>query len=443
MVFAACCTASCGGDDSTSTNSNPVPVRGGQRLGWNQVASSVQVLRSYVFRLYIDGAPATLSDTRCSEVLTDAGYECSGRLPDFASGQHSIQLASVAGGVESPLSAPLSVLYVSGTSSMSAVEPAQTGAPSTEAVAVCAQTGPTCYEVRILADDVDAPTSLSATSDGRLFFVEAGRRVRVIEHGALIADPAFILSGDIRSRIVGLAVDSRFDDTHSVFVAWTEASQTGTNVNVTRYREVRNVLAEGAQIVTGLPTRAESLVPLAVDGDGLVYLALPGVEEAPLEGTILRVDRDGLTPPTNPRPLPLVSKGFSEPTALAIDVADGRIWIGGTSGGNPAIASLAIPTGSADPWPLQPVTARIEGIEDRTGGPAMALGSMNKMPALLLGTRSELVHTAAVAGRLAGFEHLVLNQGAPVAVASGVEGAWYVALLTDAGTGRILVLQPR
>src|SRR4029453_17535387 len=72
----------CGGDDNDSQSlSQPVTVRGGERLSWDQTATSITELRSLIFRLYIDGRVSSLSDTSCIEVLRATGAQCSGQLP--------------------------------------------------------------------------------------------------------------------------------------------------------------------------------------------------------------------------------------------------------------------------------------------------------------------------------------------------------------------------
>jgi hypothetical protein len=281
------------------------------------------------------------------------------------------------------------------------------------------------------------------TPDGRLFFVEGARQVRIIENGALVPDAAIVLPVNAQSRIVGLAADSQFARTHSLFMAWTEeASSEDAHVNVTRYREANNTLGEGAQIVTRLASRSGAMVPLAVDDAGLLYMALPGVNQgAPFGGAVLRVDRDGLTPSANPRLLPVVSAGFAEPTALGLDVASRRIWLGGTSAGRPVIANVAIPSADTEPWPLQPVLSEIRGQESQNGGMALAVGRTGERSSLLMGTGTGLVQASATAAGPVGLEDLPLNEGRPLAVARAVDGTWYVAVLTDAGAGKILALR--
>ena len=292
-----------------------------------------------------------------------------------------------------------------------------------------------------LADGVGTPTALVPVPDGRLFFIEGGKRVRVVENGAVVSEPAISLPPDVPSRIVGLAADSQFARTHSLFMAWTEENSSGeTRVNVTRYREVGNTLGEGAQIVTGLSTRAESSVPLSVDDAGLLYIALPGDRAAVLGGTLLRVDRDGLTPSANPRPSPILSAGFAEPTGLAIESQGNRVWMGGTFEGKPLLANISSRSASADTR-SQPVAVDSGGKNANGQALAVAVGRTDGPSSLLMATGEGLRRASATTGGLGEVEGIPSIRGQPIAVARGFNEAWYVGVITESGSGRILALR--
>jgi len=157
---------------------------------------------------------------------------------------------------------------------------------------------------------------------------------------------------DTGSRIVGLAVDDHDTATPAVYVAWTDPNRE-TAVNVTRFREVQNILGEGAQIVTGLPFVKDAFAPLAVGGDGLLYLALPSADPstgASGAGVILRFTRDGYTPSTGPQTFP---GGSVWPTTLAIGSAT-ALWSGGRSPeSSREIATIDLTSGRSAPLSLQ------------------------------------------------------------------------------------------
>jgi hypothetical protein len=452
VIALATCAVACGGDDSNS-NADPTPIRGGERLAWNQAASSVQSLRSLTFKLYVDGTVSDFADTRCSEVSSGGGYECSGRVPGMSSGRHVLELTSVLNGVESPRSGPLTVQFTPGQTTTPPA-PRANPAPAGKATATasCAPTRGECYSVRVLAADLKDPTDLTPTPDGRLFFVEGGKYVRVIDDGILLPDAALALSSDTSSRIVGLAADTAFDRTHTFFVAWAEATFTGaTHLNITRYREVNNSFGEGAQIVTGLEIPADAAVPLSVDAGGLLYVALPGglesrsaPEQTPFGGAVLRFDRDGLTPRANPTGSPIVSNGYTQPTALAIDVVTGRVWLGGTPAARPSIASFIIPR-DIESAPIQPTlvdTSALERSQPQMPGPALAFDRTNASAALAVDSKLYKADRTP-SGQLALLERLSPDQGVPLAVASAFDGTWYLAVRSDWGVGRVLALQPK
>ncbi len=364
--------AACGDDDKSGDG----PLTGGERLAWNQQAASVQELRSLTYRLYVDGTLSAFTDVRCAETLTDGGYECSGGLPAMTPGRHSLQISSVLNGVESAKSEPL-VIEVAGTTRRSAPaseSPLSDSRPRAPATACIETSADACYGIAVVADSIGAAHSLRSTPDGRLFFIEDGSRVRVVQGDKLLAEPALTL-GDPDSRIVGLAVDSQFTRTRSVFIAWTEIDRAGdSRLNVTRYRELAGIFGEGAQILTGLELGAGSTgrsikqdppyvlteqdpayvanatpmaekqdaphigIPMAVDGEGLLYVAMPAAADARAtlspSGTILRFTRDGLVPRGNRLSWPVVSEGYARPTGLAIDASLARVWM---TGSDPAL----------------------------------------------------------------------------------------------------------
>ena len=273
FVVAAC------GDDRPS--GDPVPIRGGERLGWDQSAASFEALRAHTFNLYVDGNFATLIDPRCITSRTSAVshvYQCSGGLPPMSPGRHALAVTSVFNGAESLLSASLIVEVLPSGQGGALVSPQTSARERVEQVAVvCADDSPRqeCYDVNTIATDLDPVTMLASTPDGRLLFVEGESRVRVVANGALLAEPA-LTTRDAKSRIVGLAIDRLFSESHGVFVSSTEPAGNGGSVlSVTRYREVANSLGEGNAIIDALPFSDDALAPMALDRDGQMLSCPP------------------------------------------------------------------------------------------------------------------------------------------------------------------------
>ena len=362
----------CGGDkdesnDQPPTESPPGTIRGGERLAWNQLAASVTELRALTFRLYVDGQASALSSTRCSEALRDTapGFECSGQLPTMPSGQRALELTSVLDGVESDRSPRLLVTVAAG---------ATTGVLSPEQLSLAGSTicpneaRTNCYGVQVIASDLGAITALSSLPDGRVMFIESGQQVRIVARDA--DGGAIALPAEGTRQLTGLAIDTQFEKSRAVFVAWTELLRGVPVVNVTRYRELGNVLGEGATIVTGLPVILDSPTPLAVDDDGLLYVAMPAERSASGarflgdSGSVMRFDRDGRVPPSNQNASPIVAEGYRTPLALAIDRSTRTVWLTGRDDQQLGeIAAFGIPALSRGTWPSQPsaVQAQLNG----------------------------------------------------------------------------------
>ena len=375
----------CGGDDGDSqSSSGPVTIRGGERLSWDQAAASITELRSLAFRLYIDGRVSSLSDTSCIEVLRATGAQCSGQLPAMSSGQHVLELTSVMGGVESNRSGRLLVTVPGGPTSgppMDGPAPAPTPAPAPRGVAspeqsalenstVCSDEPPMdCYGVHVIAGGLGDVTALSPMPDGRVMFIESGQHVRIINSDA--DGDAIALAAVNNHQLTGLAIDTQFEKSQSVFIAWTELVRGVPVLNITRYRELGNVLGEGATIVTGLPVAPDSLTPLAVDDEGLIYVAVPADRSASgprflgEAGAVMRFDRDGRVPSSNQHASPIVAEGYPTPLALAIERPTQTVWLtGGDSQELGEVAVLGIPALSRGRWPSRPsaVQAQLNGL---------------------------------------------------------------------------------
>jgi hypothetical protein len=242
---------------------------------------------------------------------------------------------------------------------------------------------------------------------------------------------------------VGLAVDVSFLSSRSVFVAWTSDSADGVTLNVTRYRELDNVLAEGATIVTGLPFQDGLRAPLAVDGDGLLYVAVPSTTSTP--ASILRFTRDGFTPRSNPAISPRIADGFARPSDLAIDPATKRIWMSGEDPGRPySVATSASADALMNRITPEPVLGRVAANE----APMLALvrrWAQDPTASLLVARGSELLHgdiTAPGAG--GGLRRLPFASDALIlSVAEGPAGSWYVLTGVEGETQSLLQLTVR
>lgn len=311
-----------------------VELRGGERLAWDQAADSSQALSSFTFRLFVDGAPAALTAVRCTNVPSASGYPCSGLLPPMSVGQHSLELTAASNGLQSGTSAPLVVRVVASSSSSVGVIAASSATASAtfSNPPICVTPTPDdyCHRVQVLAAGLGPVSSVVSTPDGRVFFIEYARHIRAIQDGVLLAEPA--LSTDrARARLISLTVPPDFDRTHVVFVAWALTIAGSERLQVTRYREAHGALGEGATIVTGLPIPEAAEAPMAVDDQGLLYLALPvGASRVETGGVVVRFDASGAVPATNPMYSPVVGTGSAHPSAMAWDAVGRQMWLAGS-----------------------------------------------------------------------------------------------------------------
>jgi hypothetical protein len=453
----------CGGDDNDGGGgSGPTSVPNGSRLGWNQAASSLQQLQSLTYRIYVDGAQMTLSDTTCSNQASSGRYNCSGLLPTLSPGRRVLELTSVLNGLESARSEPLTITILATAttqsspngSSGSGQSDGDPGSSSAQSAIVCIADSRECFNAEAVASGVRHPQWLSPTTDGRLLFVEDGKAVRTIEHGILVAEPALVSPGT-NGRIVGIAVDRSANSGGAVFVAWTDLAADGPRLNITRYRELQNVLGEGATIVSGLPFPENAVAPLAVDSTGLLYLAMPAADAARLRasartasdtGAVLRFTRDGQVPAGNARMSPVVAEGYSRPTAMVIDSATNRVWLAGDQQyWSYSLATLPVPMDAPGPWPHRPQPALRTSRDSQAPASLSVVRGPDTSEWLMLGSEGQL--SRGTVTRNGGIEAMELLHFDPAmkahSVAQGLLDSWYLVTGADTASATILRMTRR
>ena len=162
---------------------------------------------------------------------------------------------------------------------------------------VCTDTGTgACYDATVLATGLGSLSALTPTVDGRLFFIEDRRRVRVLSHSGMSE-----VALETRRDIATMALDPTFVQTGLVIVAESEPDAGPMHeLRIVRYRELNGTLGEGAAVVTGLELAQGALAPIAVDSDRRIYVALPAASGErtgdPYAGHLLWFNADWTVP---------------------------------------------------------------------------------------------------------------------------------------------------
>jgi len=178
-----------------------------------------------------------------------------------------------------------------------------------------------------VATRLEIPWALAFAPDGRLFVSERPGRVRVVQNGTLLAEPALTLSDVFtsgESGVLGLALHPSFASNRLVYLVYTAVGGAGPVGRLVRYREVNNALGEPAVLLDDV--RASNIhngSRLRFGPDGRLYLtfgdaAAPSVAHdiASLNGKILRPADDGTTPADNPYGSPVWSWGHRNPQGI-------------------------------------------------------------------------------------------------------------------------------
>lgn len=247
-----------------------------------------------------------------------------------------------------------------------------TPAPTTPAAEIFTTEDGVRFQVETIATTLEIPWAMAFAPDGRLFVTERPGRVRILDLTARSSELALTLD-DVYTQgeagLLGLALDPEFAQNRLVYVYQSARLSSGGAVNrVVRYREAGSRLVERVVLVDNIP--AESVHDggrLRFGPDGLLYItagdaantALPQ-DLAALAGKILRINRDGTSPRTNPYGSLIYSSGHRNPQGLDWHPVTGDLWESehGNSGNDEI---NVIESGANYGWP------RIEGSAGMTG----------------------------------------------------------------------------
>lgn len=195
--------------------------------------------------------------------------------------------------------------------------------------------------VRLLVETVftglEVPWSMAFAPDGRLFVTERPGRVLAINltSGTFDTSPIPGVFANTEAGLLGLALDPQFAQNHFVYIYYSAQVGTNSGVNrIARYREVSGKLGEAVVLVDNIP--ASSIHDggrLRFGPDGLLYATTGDAQSqglaqdvSSLAGKILRITRDGATPPGNRFSSPVYTYGHRNPQGIDWHPATGALW---------------------------------------------------------------------------------------------------------------------
>jgi aldose sugar dehydrogenase len=195
----------------------------------------------------------------------------------------------------------------------------------------------TRFGVQTVIAGLQIPWSLAFAPDGRLFIGERPGRVRVVQNGQLLTEPALTLPDVFttgESGILGMAVHPDFASNQFVYLSYTASGPRGPVARVMRFREAGNRLAEGVVLLDDVPAaNIHNGSRVRFGPDRRLYVtfgdvAVPSVAQdvASLNGKILRLNDDGTSAPGNRFSSPVYSFGHRNPQGLDWHPVTGDLW---------------------------------------------------------------------------------------------------------------------
>ena len=179
--------------------------------------------------------------------------------------------------------------------------------------------------VRTLMTSLAPITSPAATNDGRLFFIESGRRLQVMTSDAL-AGSTVLAANDPAVMLTQVVVDPAFAETGVLYLGEIETTPNGSReFRIVRYRVQENAAGERVTIVHGIPLPASGEPQLAIDTRRRLHITVPAAAMSGGRSLVLRLNADGTVPPENPGGSPVVAEHPGTLTAIAW-VSD-RLWL--------------------------------------------------------------------------------------------------------------------
>jgi glucose/arabinose dehydrogenase len=215
--------------------------------------------------------------------------------------------------------------------------PTPTPAPSPSAEVFTAADG-TRFSVEVVITNLEVAWSMAFAPDGRLFVTERPGRVRIVQFGQLLAQPALVLNDTAslgESGVLGLTLHPRFTENGLVYLVYTARRADSNIVNrLVRFRELNNTLGESRVLLDNIPAASiHDGARVRFGPDGKLYMTMGDAARADsaqdlssLSGKIYRMNDDGTTPADNPFSSLLYSYGHRNPQGIDWHPVSGDLW---------------------------------------------------------------------------------------------------------------------
>jgi hypothetical protein len=300
-----------------------------------------------------------------------------------------------------------------------------------------------CYSVSVLARGAGSLSSLTSLGNGRLLYIEDGRRVRMVAGSTLTAEPA--LEAAPAARFTGLAVDPDYARNGRVFVAEVSAGRAGTSeMRIVRFRELGGRLGEGAAVVYGLPLPVPGHAPFSVGSSQDVYVALPagsdgGGLSSRSTGSVLRFTQDGAAAAGNRSGSPVLSAGYGMPSLVLWDATGQQLWVAGmTAQAVPALGQVAPDAAASQDWPTlpRPVEMTFDGSGEVPMVTSLATAAAGQGGQVFLTDSEGRLYRGAPRGAALNVLEIPVGPfGSAIGVTGGLDEPLYVAVRTGPAAG--------
>ncbi len=214
------------------------------------------------------------------------------------------------------------------------------------------QSSGVAYDIQVVARTLEHPWGMAFLPDGAMLVTERPGRLRIVSaNGALSPPVAGLPRVDARDQggLLDVVLDPEFGENQRIFWSYAEPRQGGNGTAVARGRLVRDGAprVEDVEVIWRMTPTLDSTMHfgsrLVFSRDGLLFVTtgersiLEGRKQAQdlgsAFGKVIRIDRDGKTPPDNPfvgraGALPQIwSYGHRNIQSAALHPDTGALWV--------------------------------------------------------------------------------------------------------------------